>query len=169
MAAGEKKSVGVAYIITFVKDISLLTHYIAMYGNMLKEVEFKYNVREGNVDLSKVSDEEKQVIIGNVQMARYFVNRTYWSYKSAKKKIGLVEADEAKIERLHTSCNDDFIFQFTDAEEYAIEMNKIIVNDIIQDALESSQEFLASLYGEIVKDASEAVIGEAKAQNSGTP
>jgi hypothetical protein len=140
----EKTTAAASYIITFYREVLTLTHYSAVYNNLLLEIESKYDA----VDVGKMTEPEKKVYIENLQQARYSIYKTYVQFKTLQAHLKVDKGQELNIDNLYSILTTAFIIKRTDLMDYTVEMNRILLNDIIQNILETSQEFLSSLYAE---------------------
>ena len=138
----EKQVAGASYILTFFKDVEALTNHNAQYLNLLLEMENKYN----GVDLAKLEEQEKQVVIAAVQNYRYFANKCYIQYKSLTDYIKELSKNN-KIEEYYKEVKKDFVLSRELCENLVIEFNKVILKDVIKNLLESSEEYINSIYG----------------------
>lgn len=142
---GERETAAASYILNFYRDVTLLGHYVAAYQNILLEVDFKYS----GVDMNALGGEEKNAIIAAVQNTRYYINRTHMQYVSIKEKIkNLKEGNEINIKAGWEKANKQFIIDRFVAVDYCTELNKVLVNDVIQSILESNQDILNSLFAD---------------------
>lgn len=141
-----EKTAGTSYILNFYRDVILLTHYVATYMNMIAEIEFKYS----DFDMSKMDTEEKNSIINNVQMVRYYGNKCKIECKSLKKLVAFSTEDLASVDRLNGELNDvkKFVIERDTASAFAEVMNALLVNDVIQNVLETNLDVMQSLFGE---------------------
>ena len=145
MATGkERETASASYILNFYRDVTFLGHHVAVYQNVLLEVEFKYT--GADFDYNILNTEEKNTIINTVQNVRYYINRTYIQYMSIKEKLKIKEGDENKIKKIQETINKEFIIKRNDAVDFCTELNKVLVNDVIQNILENSQDLLNSLF-----------------------
>lgn len=144
-----EKVAGTSYILNFYRDVILFTHYVTTYMNLILEIEFKYT----DFDLSKLDPEEKNNIIQSIQMVRYYANKCKIEYTSLKKRINFDKEDDIEILKIHSTINETkkFVILKNDAERLAELMNNTLVNDVIQNILETSQELMQQLFGESEK------------------
>lgn len=141
-----EKVAGTSYILNFYRDIIILTHYVAVYMNVLAELEFKYS----NFDLAKLDPEEKNLIVQNIQDVRYNANKCKIEYSSLRKKLKFEDFDHDRLVELSGKLNspDSFVIDRHDAEAFAEAMNELLVNDVIQHVLETNQDLMQQLFGD---------------------
>lgn len=144
-----EKVAGASYVLNFYRDVILLTHYVTVYLNLMTELEFKYS----DLDLGKLDVEEKNGIVNSIQNVRYFANKCKIEYASLKKRIKFEEEDDKEILKIHKLLNakEKFVILREDSERYAELMNSLLVNDVIQNILETNQELLQHLFGDSEK------------------
>jgi len=144
MAAKEKEIAGASYIISFYKEIQQLTHNYGNYLNLMLEVENKYGNPPKNID-----DEVQNQISYTIQTVRLSIHKSYVMYCSIQPT--LEEKDNKKRTELKEAYNQlkkDFVLNRETLENYVVSINAILVKDIIQNLLASSQGLINEVYGE---------------------
>jgi len=142
----EKRVAGASYILTFFKDVEALTNHNAQYLNLLLEIQNK--VAKIDDKLAKLSEEEKTVIIGAIQNYRYFANKCYIQYKSLQTFVKSIK-ENVDIEKYYDEIKKSFVLSRETCEKLVIEFNKVLLEDVIKNLLESSEEYINSIYGEM--------------------
>lgn len=137
----EMKQAGASYIVAFYNDIMNLNHAYSVYLNLMAELGFKYQVSD---DVDKASDQEKKVLLTQVQETRYFCNKTYLGYQTIKRKIPSM--DNPKLEQSYLKVRDQLIFHRTELESFVVEINDILLNEVFEDFLTSSKSTINNLY-----------------------
>jgi hypothetical protein len=135
----DKQTAGSNYIITFYKEIEELTHNFAVYTNVMLEIKQKYGD-----DLSKVEEDVKTVILKTVQAVRIGLQKSYVQYVSIKSVLKLDSNNI--VEDLYNTIKKQFVIKIDDLELYVIAINTVLVNDIIQSLLNTSNDLLQSMY-----------------------
>lgn len=136
----EKKIAAAQYIITFYNEIKQLTMQEAYYINLMLEYETKYKT----LDMEKITDEERKVIIAASQQVRLAVNTTYMSYYSLQEKLKLPLNKE--MEALYNSINKTLIIKRDELNEFSKKINRMLVTEIIQTLLDTSQNYLQKIF-----------------------
>ncbi len=136
----EKKIAGASYIFNFYKEVEILTDYYAQYINFLLQLKEQTK----NTDLSKLGDAEKQTLIEGVQGVRLAAHKIYVQYTSIAGVLKL-ELSE-KIKESYAEIKKHYIIKEDDLEKYVIEINKFLLNQIIQELLEDSQSLIEEVY-----------------------
>ena len=143
MQSTEKRATAANYVINFYNDILSLNHWYANYENVLLELEQRNKSKQG--ELHEIATEnEKQTLVQYCETVRYFVTKskiTYITIMGALKK----EPDN-KIIELQEKIKKQYIVDRADLNEYVIVLNKVLVDNIIQDLLQSSADLLNELY-----------------------
>jgi len=135
----DKQTAGSNYIITFYKEIEELTHNFAIYSNVMLEIKQKYGNELGNVE-----EDVKSVILKTVQAVRVGLQKSYVQYISIKSVLNLDTNN--KVEDLYKLIKSQFVIKIDDLENYVIAINTVLVNDIIQSLLNTSNDLLQSMY-----------------------
>ena len=140
----EKKLAGASYIFAFYKDVQTLTEYYAQYTNFLLELKSRYN----ELDLAKLTEEEKTAVTQTVRAVRVSVNKIYIQYISILSVLKTnIKADEK--ENIKSRCGKikkNYIINEEDLEDFVIQINKFLLKGIIQSLLEDSQSIIESIY-----------------------
>jgi len=139
-AIDEKKTAAASYILSFYQNVEALTGIFSQYINVMLELQEKYG--EGYVN--KCGEEEKTAITQVVQNARFIVSKTYIQYRSIAPSLKIKE--ENKINKMAAKIRSSYIILRDDLEAYTVEMNRVLVSEVIQQLLVSSQSILGSLY-----------------------
>jgi hypothetical protein len=135
----EKKVAASSYIINFYQTIEELTNNYAVYFNDLLNLKEKY---AGEV--SKMDPSEKEQLTTNAQTIRFNVNRSFIKLKALKDTLNVKLSKE--IEDAHKEIIKTFIIKEKDLEKYVVEINKILLFDIVQSLLQTSQEVVSNIY-----------------------
>jgi len=136
----EKETAGASYIITFYREVQVLTHVFGNYINLMLEVEIKYP------DANKIEPEVRNVITQQVQEVRLSVMKSYIMYKSIVLGANLQDPSFNNIELRYAGIKGSFIINRDELEKYVIEMNAALVNDVIQSLLVTGQDLYKNVY-----------------------
>lgn len=142
MVNDDKKYAASNYIITFYKEIEQLTHTSGIYHNHLIEIKNLY----GSTSLDKLEDNVKQTILEILQVIRLGVHKSYIQYNSIINVTKIKVNPEIKSK--YDSINDQFIINFSDLQDYVIAINNVLVNEIIQDLLNTSNDLLVNMFND---------------------
>lgn len=139
----EQKIAGASYILNFYRDVYFLTHYTCVYLNILLELDNKYPTEESR---KVITDEERAAMLNTMQNVRYYGRTAYIQYLTIQKKIGKIrEADHDKITLCYDRIKEEYIIKKDVLDEYTQELNNVLVNDMIQNILESNQDLISSM------------------------
>jgi hypothetical protein len=140
----EERITAASYIINFYQDIQGLTHAFANYINYMTFLETKYDKIEPN----KWWASDNESLIELSQKVRFFATKTFIAYSAinARLETKLVGKD---INALYVKVKKDLIVKRDDISEYVIAMNMLLVTNIFKSLLETSNEVLKKLYGDI--------------------
>lgn len=138
----EKRIAGASYIIGFYENINLLTHNYAQYLNFLIELENKYK----NVDLGKISEQERGVFIQSIQEVRYFAHKCYIMYKTIILPLNIKEDQD--INNFYEKIKANYIIDRKDIEMFTVSLNSVLMSNVVQDLIDTSQTLLDSIYSE---------------------
>ena len=137
----EKRRAGISYIFSFFSNVSAITLLNAQYNNLLIEFKNKYP----DTGISKITDEEKNQLIIAVQKCREYIGITYIQYTSL---IGILDQKEdIVVVSAYKKMKQEFIINPDEMEKFVIAMNKILLNDFVQNILQSSQDLVSDVYG----------------------
>ena len=137
----EKKAAGASYIINFFKEVDSLTVTFAQYLNIMLEIETKY---KSEVSVEEMTEHEKGVVTQTFQTLRYHALKCYVQY-NAIKPILKFKYNE-KLENSYKKVKNTFIIPRDSIEEYVTELNTLLLKNIIQNLLESSQDIVGKVF-----------------------
>lgn len=138
----ERSTAAASYILSFYKEIENLTHNYATYLNLIIELKTKYE------DISKgLTDEDKAVLNQAVQMTRYTVHQSHIKYQSIKPHFKKTDQNKDKdLTKAYNQIKDTYIINTDNLEQYTLIMNQILLTEIVQNLLNTSQELLGDIY-----------------------
>lgn len=141
----EEKIVAASYILTLYKEIVALTNTHAKYVNYLLELENKYGDSEKGA-----TDEEKNAILTTVQEIRFYAQNCYIKYIGIAEKVEENKESQEEVKIIYQKILDvkNFMIDRKDSEKLCITFNKVLINEVMQDLLERSQDFIEKIYGE---------------------
>ena len=139
----EKEIAGASYIIGFYKEVQALTHNYAAYLNLMLEVRNKFGEEP-----KKLPPEVQNNVTISVQTVRLNVHKTYIMYESIQQNLGKKGKKKEDLKNAYSVLKDDFILKMENLEKYVISINSILVEDIIQNLLRSSQDLVKEVYNE---------------------
>lgn len=140
----EKKSAAASYILNFYREVLTLTSYHSQYLNLLLEIESKYK------EIEKASEAEKLNIQQAIQNVRYYCTQVYIQYRSIANAIKLKENE--KIEEIYTKLKTNYVLQRQDVEDYVILLNNLLVEEVIQDLLQSSEQIVKHAFNNDISE-----------------
>lgn len=136
----EEKTAAASYILNFYSEVVQLTHNYANFENVLLELKSKYMNNTEAITL-----EEKELVKQQSNILRYYTTKTYISYISIVGGLKEVKLNP-KISEGYTKIKDQQVIRTEDIKDYVINLNEFIVNAVIKNLLESSQELLTNIY-----------------------
>lgn len=136
----EREITAASYIYKFYTEIQTLNHEYSNYLNVMLELEEKY--KEG---VEKAAIEEEKVIIKTqLQRVRYSAHQTYIHYQSilsgTKKKVN------SDVEKQYKNIKEKFVIDRSELEKYVTAINSVLIEEVIKNLLESSQDLIKELY-----------------------
>lgn len=139
----DKKVVGSSYLITFYQEAQELTHNASLYNNLVLELENTYGK-----DFDKADHQIKQAYQQMAQLVRINVDKTHIQYESLKNilKEKLEEEELVELKSLYEQIINTFVIKRNDLRKYVLLINKILVKEVIQELLTSSQEIASGVY-----------------------
>lgn len=146
----ETRQAAASYIVTFYNEIMILLHDYSQYLNILLELEQKYPDKISIVE--KLSTEEKIVLVQSVQAIRYNATKAHIQFKTINEtaiKDNKPSSEELLEEETgYKKVRDTFLINREELENYVFIMNKFLAKKVMQELLETSQQFINDIYGE---------------------
>lgn len=149
----EQRTAAASYVLTFYQDVQQLTHYHTQYSNILVELERMFGQ---NADGAKITDEQKIAVVNSVQQVRYHARKVYIEYtsiftavqnaKKQEKTKKKAKAPENPLTKPYEKIKDQFIMKQEEIEVYVQAVNNVLVTEIMQDLLKSSQDVIDAIY-----------------------
>lgn len=140
----EEKTAGSSYILTFYREIMNLSHQYANYINLIVVIKEK---NKSGLELDNLEELDKQQLVDQVQTVRYYVNKCFLMYRTIVQE-GLKNELDKNIIEIHKRIMNSFVIGVEDLEIFVVKINGILVNKVMKNLLESSQEFVDNLYSE---------------------
>lgn len=100
--------------------------------------------QEKHAVMSKMTDHERQVLNQVAQQVRHNAHKTYIQYKTIS--LNLKIEDSKDINDAYEKIKTQFIIDKDVLEKFVISLNQILVSEIIQNLLETSQDLLNNIY-----------------------
>lgn len=144
----DKRTAAASYILEFYNEVQLLKHETAQYINLLVEFDGKYNIKrtgKDNLDGLGANDTEIATFMQQLQKVRYYVIKSYISYKSITKKLGLANEINQKD---YDVIESKFIIPEKELKNFVESMVYFFVGDIIKSLLESAESIIQDVFGE---------------------
>jgi len=138
----EKKTAGASYILTFYQNVNVMTNDYATYLNLMLELEHRYK------DLDKLQEHEREIMNKTLQIIRHNAHKTYIQYTTIIKNLKNTsdKQTQKEIEENYTHIKNTFVIDRTKLEKFVKALNQILVSEVIQNLLESSQELIEDIY-----------------------
>lgn len=131
----EQEFIGASYVTTFYEYVGLLTIAVSEYKNLLLEKE---------QEETSLTEEQKNNIKQAIGIVRKYLTITNIQYETISESID--EEKKKSIKELYEELNKQFTMRKEELEEYAKEMNKILVSKKIKELLKTSQDRLNEIY-----------------------
>lgn len=138
--SSEEKIAAANYIINFYTEVEQLLHNHAQYKNLLRKLEYQMN----GIDLSKMSIEERNVLIQAIESTFYYVERVYTRYMSLIEHISIPK--DKGITNIYQEISKNYVIRKEDLTEFVIKMNNVLIKSTMKNLLETSQEFIDKMY-----------------------
>lgn len=129
---------GVEIIFEFKDSLNSLIHFYGLYVNLLSEL------KAINPDMEKLEDGKKAEVRQYCQEIRYHATISYIKYCSMFPSLKLEE--NKTIKEKYTEIKETFLVKEQTVSELIIELNKILVNEIIQELLKSNKDLITDAY-----------------------
>ena len=139
-SVSEEKTASASYVLGFFQNVLQFNHWYANYENIVLELQTKYKLA-GNE-----SPEDKETLKGYCQTIRYYSTQCYVSYCAIIQ--GLKRNKSPEIEQVYEKILSILILERKDVREFAVLMNSFIMENIIKDLLQSSNDLVNKLYGQ---------------------
>lgn len=137
----QKKEASASYIIVFYNEIIQLGMLYAQYLNYLVELEYKYK----GFDLKLMPEEEMKLLNIALQTVRGSAIKTYTQYTVLKEYVKNKSNDDV-INKSYEKIKNNFIIDRKDLETFVTEINKFLVNNVIDQLLKDSKDILEEIY-----------------------
>lgn len=137
----ENKVAAASYILTFYQEAHTLLHNFSLYVNIMAELKTKYSD-----DFKNMTSEERQFMLQISQQVRYSVNKVYIQFIALHKPLKLPYKDDISL--LHTKINQNFVMSQDDLGIYCQKIHQALVESVIKDLLETSDEYVKQLYND---------------------
>lgn len=148
MNENEKKQTGASYIITFYNQILALNDVYARYFTFLVDLEFKHGKEPTKKFIDKLDDSEKTNLSNITREIRYLIVSSYVQYNTIKEVIKSVEIDDDFKKNYYSIAMETWTINRIDLEKYVLFLNKFLINNVVQELLTSSADYLSKIYKE---------------------
>ena len=136
----EQRTAAASYIINFYQQTQDLVDYFVSYTNILTEIKYKYK----GIDLSKIEDNDKQTLLVSSQNLRYCIQKIFIQYKTILHTLN--KKENKKLTQNYNQIKEHFIMQQSKVENFVIDINIFLMEDIIKQLISSSQELITDIY-----------------------
>ena len=133
----DKQQAGASYIISFYNNIEALNDTFSQYLCILLDYQNQYPNAE------KADDAAKTEIKQYMQNVRFVMNKAYIQYKTIAQSLKIKESKT--ISDIYNQTKEKFLIPQDIIEKFVIEINTILVNNVIQELLETSKSTIQSL------------------------
>jgi hypothetical protein len=140
----ENKTIGVSYVVGYYIEVEQLTTLLAQYINYFLELEQKYGV-EG---IGKIDEAEKDLLNNLLQSIRHLVIKTKMKTNVIYRSINKSKLDHPDIKKLSDHIISTFIIDRKILNEYVMELNLFVTQDVIQSLIVNNQEIVSQIYNQ---------------------
>jgi hypothetical protein len=135
----EKKIVGANYLYSFYLEVEGINKAYSAYKQSLLFIEEQKKQTEEEYTLE---DTDKALFNNQLQIIKQLVIITYIRYASISASIG--KTDLKDFEEKYKKVLNNYVTEETSLLSYLQELNKFLVNEVIQNLLYNSKEILNS-------------------------
>lgn len=138
----DNKIYGINYIMNFHNSVLICNDYYSAYFNMLLNFEEKYKNMEDLIS-NKLDPLEHNNFFTLLNEMRSQLLKSYILYKSLEPHLkNKIEEIDNHIKNIKTQM----VIKREDLELYVLDINRALVDDLIQDILHNNQELIQNLY-----------------------
>lgn len=134
----DKKLIEASYITALYQNVGVLTGQYTEYFNISLEIQSKYGIDENT--LKNISDDERKSLTESIQRLRMIAMQTYIQYESIRKHTNFNE--DSQIQENYKKICTKFFTDPQFIELFVLSLNKFLINDIMQELFDKSQEIL---------------------------
>jgi len=140
----EESKAAASYMMTFHEDIQTLNHNFAIYQNLLLELEA---TKGKDFEAGTLEDNEYQALLNTVQNARFSVTKTFVASQAMKPKLEdkKKKTEKDELEDAYNAVVKNLIISRDDLKDYVVQINKFVVNKVMDELLKKSQDLIADL------------------------
>jgi hypothetical protein len=138
MSDNEKRVIASSYLTDFYVNVQTLTQQFCIFLNLI--IEENQKKKEG-VSLEEGEIETHKAVLQNL---RYYINKTYISYKTIYPNLKL--SLDPKIEATYREINKNYDIDNQKLEDFVIALNASLVNDVIKEILVNNSDIISQLY-----------------------
>jgi hypothetical protein len=137
------------YLATLYANVENLNYYLALYNNLLLQINDKYNNIEPAKLLSKVDLQEKQTLIQILNAIRQNSIIIYVKISSIRVTVKdfCGEAEYANIQIGHNAITTTVVPNYTTVQEYTININSLFISGVGAEIARGGQEYYSNLSG----------------------
>ena len=141
----DKKETAANYILTFYEEVKVLILNYSNYLNFLVELDSKYG-KVGEYD--SFEPEDHSSFITMTRTIRQTVITTYMLYRNIKDRINDKIDNKliADIDVSYVKIKSNFTIDRDILESYVVDLNKFLTSSIMDELLDSSEDFINKLY-----------------------
>jgi hypothetical protein len=140
----ENKTIGVSYVVGYYIEVEQITTLLAQYINYFLELEQKY----GSDNINKIDEAEKDALNNLIQNIRHLVIKTKIKTNVIYRSINKVKVDHPDIKKLSEHIVSNFIIDRKILNEYVMELNLFVTQDVIQSLIVNNQEIVSQIYNQ---------------------
>ncbi len=135
----EKRVAAASYILQFYQEVRNLTTYYVQYNNLLIEIESKTK------SVAELPIEFSTQLTSMAQLLRQSVQVTYIQLTAIGAGIKGKKETKTDVEDSYVKIMSSLIFERTDIKKYVEEVNKFLIQGIMQTLLSTSEDLVSQI------------------------
>lgn len=144
----EKRAAATTYIYNFYNDVQALLTFYSQYLNTLAQLRARYGQgAENNIydEANTLDPNDTEILIVSVNNVKFISHKLYIEYLGVCKLVKIPADPEVK--NFYDTLKKQVIPDAENLEKLTTAFNMVLIEDVIQEALINSQEFITQLFG----------------------
>lgn len=147
MSSQENKEIAASYIMNFNQTIMELTGAYNRYKILTtRMIRLHGNIEESQ--FHRLEETEREEYDSAITNAHFFLTQAHLMLCALEesKNIVIEEKTYEQVKQLYDSISSVYVFSTKEIELYLKEIHKILLGKVIQDLLQTSQQYYTSVY-----------------------
>lgn len=143
----EKRAAATTYIYNFYNDVQALLTFYSQYLNTLAQLRARYGTgAESNIydEANTLDPNDTESLLIQVNNVKFICHKLYIEYLGVCRLVKITPDPEVK--NYYTLLKNQVIPDADNLETLATAFNMVLIEDVIQEALINSQEFISQLF-----------------------